>query len=158
MNDMKSTLIIFLACLQVVLISSCSDQFENEIEAELLVHFDNFIAEASANGVEISLDQIDLGGYIENIETRGTLGQCKSYSDGSKIVTIDQGYWNRSSDIEREYVVFHELGHCVLGRDHSDEKDENGHCLSIMQSGNSGCSGIYNAQNRNSLLNELFDF
>ena len=151
-----STLLYIL--LVIITLCGCSKQFDNDIETELQVHFDNFVVEAEANGVAISLDEIDIGAYLENIETRGTLGQCKSYSDGSKQVAIDLPFWNRASDLEREYVVFHELGHCILGREHSDEKDANGICMSIMQSGDNDCSGIYTSENRNSLLNELFDF
>lgn len=155
MKSIPTLTFVLLICMTTI---GCSKQFENDIEAELQVHFDNFVEEAETQGITISLDQIDIGGYIENIETRGTLGQCKSYSDGSKQITIDQPFWNQASDLEREYVVFHELGHCVLGREHSDEKDGNGNCVSIMQSGNGDCSGNYNSQNRNSLINELFDF
>ena len=104
---------------------SCSQEFDNDIEEELQVHFDNFIQEASLQGLEISLDEIDLDAYIQNIEERGTVGQCKSYSNGSKQVVIDQFFWNRASHLEREYVVFHELGHCILDRDHDDAKDAN---------------------------------
>lgn len=137
---------------------SCSKQFDNDIESELQEHFDTFVLEASLQGVDISLDLIDIDAYIENIEDRGTLGQCKSYSNGSKKVVIDQQFWNRATDLEKEYIIFHELGHCILDRDHDDSKDSDGTCLSIMQSGDNTCSGNYTSQNRNSLLNELFDF
>ena len=136
---------------------NCSPENDNEIEAELQIHFNNFIAEASGHGMEISLDNLDIGGYIENIEQQGTLGQCKSYSNSSKQIVIDQPYWNKADQMEREYVVFHELGHCLLGRDHQDSKDSNGFCLSIMQSGDGECKGVYNLQTRDRLLDELFE-
>jgi beta-lactamase regulating signal transducer with metallopeptidase domain len=151
---------IFGKALAAVLIFNmycCTNQTENEIEAELQAHFNNFAAEASAHGMNISFDDIDINGYIQNIEERGTLGQCKSYSNGSKAIVIDQLYWNRVNDREREYLVFHELGHCVLGREHKDTRDENGICTSIMQSGDGGCEGLYNSENRDKLLEELFE-
>lgn len=147
--------IIAMICFNLM---SCTQSFENEIEADLQIHFDNFIQEASYYGKEISLDEIDIDAYIQSIEERGTLGQCKSYSNGSKQVVIDQQFWNRASTLEREYIVFHELGHCILDRDHDDSRDANGNCLSIMQSGDNACEGNYTSQNRNSLLIELFDF
>ena len=155
---MKSIYSILLICISVLTMSNCTKQSDNEIESELQLHFDTFVNEAESHDMDISLDYIDIGAYLANIEQRGTLGQCKSYSDGSKKVIIDQPFWDNASDLEREYVVFHELGHCILGRDHNDTKDSNGKCVSIMQSGDGGCDGIYNLQNRNSLLNELFDF
>jgi len=154
---MKSIIWIALTCIAIINASGCSNEFDNEIEAELQAHFDNFVVEASAHGMEISLIHLDIGGYLENIEQRGTLGQCKTYSNGSKTVIIDQPYWNQVNELQREYLVFHELGHCILNRDHKDVKDENGNCLSIMQSGESECKGIYDLQNRQSLLDELFE-
>jgi len=154
---MKSILYISIGCFVMLNIISCSQGSENEIEAELQVYFSSFVEEASTYGMDISLEDIDLGGYIENIEARGTLGQCKSYSNGSKQVVIDEPYWDRVDDLEREYLVFHELGHCLLGRDHDDTKDEDGNCASIMQSGEGGCKSVYNLENRERLLEELFE-
>jgi len=155
---MKSLLTLILPCLFLVIASSCNKENDNEIAAELQVYFDNFVEEGTARGMEISLDDVDIGGYIENIEQRGTLGQCKSYSNGSGQVVIDEPYWNRVDETEREYLVFHELGHCLLDREHLDSKDVSGICTSIMQSGEGRCKGIYNLDNRQELLDELFDF
>lgn len=35
-------------------------------------------------------------------------------------VVIDKDYWEYSSKIEREALVFHELGHCVLDKEHTE--------------------------------------
>ena len=137
-------------------LGSCQQETDNEIEVELQLYFDTFVEEAAVQGVEISLDEVDISGYVENIEQRGTLGQCKSYSNGSKEIVIDEPYWNRATDTEREYLVFHELGHCILGREHLDSKNSSGICTSIMQSGDGSCKGIYNGTNREELLEELF--
>jgi hypothetical protein len=53
-------------------------------------------------------------------------------------------------------VVFHELGHCYLGRGHSEETHPNGVCKSIMRSGNGGCFDNYNSTTREAYLDELF--
>ncbi len=155
---MKSLLTLILPCLLLVIASSCSSENDNEIAAELQTYVDDFVEEATTRGMELSLDDFDLGGYIENIEQRGTLGQCKSYTNGSTEIVIDEPYWNRVGETEREYLVFHELGHCLLDREHEDTKDASGVCTSIMQSGEGNCRGIYNLDNRDELLDELFDF
>ena len=135
----------------------CTAENENVIHMELEAYFQSFELEAHNYGVEVSLNDIDISGYIEDIEERGTLGQCKSYSNGSKEVVIDNFYWSRADDMEREYLVFHELGHCILGREHHDSRDASGICTSIMQSGSGSCRGIYNEENREKLLEELFE-
>ena len=149
----KTILLLFILCIIV----SCSKQNDSEISEELQIHFDSFASEALTYGIEIDFKDVDIDGYIENIEERGTLGQCKSYSDGSKKVIIDQPFWNQAAYDQREYIVFHELGHCVLDREHNDQEDENGNCLSIMQSGNNACMSGYSSENRTQLLSELFN-
>lgn len=48
-----------------------------------------------------------------------TVGQCWSWSNGDLEIVVLESWWLHSTEIEREIVVFHELGHCVLQRDHS---------------------------------------
>ena len=134
----KIKYIVFALILHLLFIG-CNKDGSQVIERELQVHFSSFEIEANAHGLDIDISSIAISGYIQNIETRGTLGQCKSYSDGTQQIVIDEQYWNRISNDEREYLVFHELGHCILKRVHNDEQDENGNCISIMQSGNNFC-------------------
>jgi hypothetical protein len=153
---MKKLKYVVMAIVMHLFFISCHKGKSQEIESALLIHFTNFEAEAVAHGLDIDIFSLDINGYIQNIETRGTLGQCKSYSDGSQQIVVDEQYWNRISNSEREYLVFHELGHCILEREHNDERDENGNCISIMQSGNNGCKSVYNDNYKAQLLNELF--
>ena len=154
---MKTYFYLGLISILSVLFVRCTVENENVIHEELEAYFQSFEQEANYYGLEISLDEIDISAYVEHIEERGTLGQCKSYSNGSKEVVIDNFYWSQADDLEREYLVFHELGHCILGREHHDSRDASGICTSIMQSGNGSCRGIYNEENREKLLEELFE-
>jgi hypothetical protein len=150
----------FIRCIIISLlmmsITNCSVESSSEVDAELVYYFQLFEEEAVSRDISIDMSSILVSGYIENIETRGTLGQCKSYSDGSQTVVIDDNYWQRADDYEKEYIVFHELGHCVLGRDHNNVRDDEGICESIMQSGNNLCTSNYNDMTREQLLDELF--
>lgn len=146
--------ILFTFCV-LAFCTNCAKE-PNTIALELQSYFDSFEAEAEKYNYQIDLSTLDLDAYISNIEIRGTLGQCKSYSDGSKKVVIDAPYWDSATELEREYLVFHELGHCALNRDHNDGQDGEGNCLSIMQSGDNACTSSYNYSNRERLLAELF--
>jgi hypothetical protein len=53
---------------------------------------------------------IGSGGYI--------IGHCWK---GSNEIDINIGYFKRSSPAEIEQLVIHELGHCVLDLDHTEE-------------------------------------
>ena len=47
-------------------------------------------------------------------------------------IVVSREYWDRSDYLSREELMFHELGHCVLDRDHNDSKFEDGCPKSFM--------------------------
>ncbi len=64
-------------------------------------------------------------------------GVCFEYADGKKEIIIRKNWWNLAPEKYRESLLFHELGHCRLAREHQDEKfDHDGatHKLSLMNS------------------------
>lgn len=46
-------------------------------------------------------------------------GVCEYYSNGNRLVRINHKYWHQSDDSGKEQLIYHELGHCVLNREHS---------------------------------------
>jgi hypothetical protein len=130
----------------------------NEIADSLVKHFAKFEEEAANRGIEISTADLDLDGYIANIQSNGVVGQCNIYQDGNSSITIDRYYWITSTELQQEYVVFHELGHCVLLRDHRNDSDVSGSCISMMQSGEGFCEENYTTDTRNEHLDELFTY
>ncbi len=48
-------------------------------------------------------------------------GVCYIYEDGTKEIIIRQSFWNSAGAIQKRVLIFHELGHCALGRSHDDE-------------------------------------
>ena len=67
------------------------------------------------------------------------IGVCKTWSDGHKEVHIDKEWWESeyTNDTERLVLIYHELGHCALGRGHLDGFT-GGKPTSIMNSYNIG--------------------
>jgi len=47
------------------------------------------------------------------------VGQCILYSDGTKAIQIDRTYWNSIGDDQKEQLMWHELGHCSMGLQHT---------------------------------------
>ncbi len=125
------------------------------VDTELQSYFNSFIAEGAKRGVSVDLSEIY--GLIEEIDEENVAGQCSYSSAHPNRIIIDKSYWERASIAYRELVVFHELGHCSLMRDHRDDSSPNGICQSIMNSGLSDCRLLYNDQNREAYLDELFD-
>ncbi len=50
------------------------------------------------------------------------IGGCLSYPFGYTL-DIDQEYWDLAPSSRRVQLVYHELSHCVLGKDHVDNPD-----------------------------------
>ena len=127
------------------------------VDEALWIYFDRFEKEGLLRGLEIDLRQAEVTGVIEALEEDGVAGQCTYGSHRSNHVQVDQEFWERASDLLREFVVFHELGHCDLARDHREAANPDGTCQSIMASGTGDCRDNYRTSTRASYLDELFD-
>lgn len=57
--------------------------------------------------------------FYEDRDPR-TKGICNTYASGRREVLISKHYWDRATYLMREALVFHELGHCVLNRRHTE--------------------------------------
>lgn len=136
--------------------NSTNDEFPNVDEA-LWPYFQRFEKEAALRNIDADLNDAYITGLISDISTSHVLGQCSYSSNNPHQVTIDKPFWNQASDLAKEFVVFHELGHCYLGRLHDESKDSKGYCLSIMRSGTGDCRDSYSATTRAALINELFE-
>lgn len=157
-NTMKKALQYSLILMSIALVSCDKSSDDGQyIATELQQYFDQFEVEASRYNVDVEIDDLDISGYVENIRGNGTVGQCKIYSDGMQEVVIDEGYWDRIGDEQKEFLVFHELGHCILGRDHDDTVLVEDICKSIMRSGLTDCNIIYDDNSREMYLKELFE-
>lgn len=147
----------FTVLLTLFLFLSCEKEPTSLIEAELAPYFQRFIDEANLRAKVIDMRTNSLTASIVINLPSGVAGQCSFNTQRLDEVKISRSYWNSVADIDREYVVFHELGHCVLGLSHDDENNVNGVCRSIMQSGKGICKKRYTLANRKEFIDELFD-
>lgn len=127
------------------------------VDERLWIYFERFEEEAQSRGVAVDLRQAQITGLLEEIEQDRVLGQCNYQRNNHSRVTVDESFWNATSDGGKEFVVFHELGHCFLLRDHLEDTFLNGTCSSIMRSGNGACRDNYTRLTRGAYLDELFD-
>lgn len=149
----------FILLILLGITSSCAHKVDGvRLDEELEPYFIIFEDEAAKRGVVFDNEVEQIEGYLQNIADNGVIGACRR-NDGDDVnrsVFFDKPYWETATNLEKEYVVFHELGHCFLLLDHDDRENDKGECLSIMASGTSGCRDNYNELTRDSLLNELF--
>ena len=60
-------------------------------------------------------------------------GRCTVYAySGRRAITIDGRLWGASSYIRKRVLMLHELGHCILDREHIGDIDSEDAAVSIM--------------------------
>ncbi|MEM0994276.1 MAG: hypothetical protein AAGI49_14650 [Bacteroidota bacterium] len=151
-----SIITLFCVAFSLLLLLNACEQEEVDAEVfvdeDLVAYFDLFVEEGAKRGVAVDLSEIS--GYIEQITSLSVAGNC---TRATNTIRIDEVFWRSQPDWEKEYVVFHELGHCYLQRGHKNTFDEATNlCSSIMNSGNSACDVKYFGKNRAPYLDELF--
>lgn len=73
-------------------------------------------------------------GDTENIAFQGV---CFEYFDGKKEIIIRESWWKNVNEQYRKSLLFHELGHCHLNREHLEETlkvSDQTHKVSLMHS------------------------
>ena len=137
------------------------DKFEKAypgVDEELWKYFQTFEVEGQARGYQIDLIDAGITGEITTIHStfnNSFAGLCNA-AKSHKAILIDNSFWDRSNEMSRELVVFHELGHCYLGLNHSTNLPSGGFCKSIMRPGNGNCLDRYDSSTREQLIDELF--
>lgn len=150
--------VAFLILMIVPLFITCTkdDNGVLFVDEELVPYFDRFIAEGASRGVTVDLVEAEIEGRIKDFLDVTVLGHCQQEPNEPKQIVVDSEYWNEATELEREFVVFHELGHCYLQKGHTDSGDGDGNCISIMQSGTGLCNNNYTEETREELIDELF--
>lgn len=68
---------------------------------------------------------------IEPLNMPNVVGVCETLHR-YKAIRLDAEWWKVLGAHQREQLMFHELGHCVLGRGHDTELHPDGRPMSIM--------------------------
>lgn len=145
---------------------SCKKEVQNivELEPEFEYYWNKFVEEAEARYLDLRVDTMNFS--ITFGELSGSIaGECGSIPGGDII--IDQESWLELDTFVREHLIFHELGHCVLGRHHPYD-GVNGElnnlrmfeCETLMTAGldGFGCGIDYHSEKwREFYIDELFN-
>lgn len=161
-----------LSFLLLLIVFSCEENTPRptvfQIDDGLLPYLETFLAEASSRGLTFINENLimEFGTAADEV-----CGQCKIVENGGQrtILIVQNSFcWIDVPAQNREAIVFHELGHCLLARNHREDKLPNGAPASIMYSQNNGPYNpcIYDLDGDNSCnktsrrayyINELFD-
>ena len=88
--------------------------------------FNSYVETFVEAGIKYLSDpDFDLGGVVidfSKVPRPTTAAYCNYIHPRS--IGINRIWWERASHLERENIIFHELGHCVLHRHHDNEEIE----------------------------------
>jgi hypothetical protein len=116
----------------------------------------SFVNEALKRGIKINLDSSMVTLSFERLGIHYN-GSCTPNAD-PKVIIIDSFKWNTYDSTMKEFIVFHELGHCLLNRGHKNDTLKLGECVSIMREGLTSCNSNYaDSAWRDFYLDELFN-
>ena len=68
------------------------------------------------------------------VQTPTACGQCTRQTGRTPrvVISTNADCWQSASSYERECLIFHELGHCLLNRDHVVNRFPKGQYVSLM--------------------------
>ena len=154
---------IYIALISLVLLISCKDPKEYRIDPVFTDYLKRFETEGALRGHNFS-PQTD-GLIIEFANLSANTAGLTHYETPIRI-EIDKAYWNDitssvGADLMKEDLLFHELGHGLLGRSHLNTTLENDDWKSILCGGTKVAERAWNINyrgvRRKYYLDELFD-
>lgn len=88
----------------------------NSIDPEFKYFYDKFFILTNAEPINnLTMGFSPLGNEYS--------GVCFTTLDNKKEIVVDPFYWQASSELMKEMLIAHELGHCVCNRDHTSYED-----------------------------------
>lgn len=139
-----------------VFISSCQHEYTQSYPPEFAPYIQSFFTEANLRGLEWNETQFDFKIQFGDTEP-GTGGFCNF---NTNTITVNPDEWTVRDERQKEQLIFHELGHCLLNRVHKNVESASGECYSYMPGTEDGfgcCINYYSDYWRNYYIDELFD-
>lgn len=126
------------------------------VDPEVQTFVNNFYAEAKEHGLKVQ--QSDLIVRFEtgnNLDRKGALGNCEQGDNITPVVEVRRILFSFDS-LAIERVIYHELGHCLLGREHNDALNSEGKAISLMNTRLGAIDASFYRTHRQEFISELF--
>lgn len=127
----------------------------NYIDSDFIPIVQMFVYEARSRGHSVDLNNLSMTlGSIRRKKTDRTVGYCVRDPMGGMVIKIHTTTWKAMDDYEKEELIFHEMAHCLIGREHCAKVDKDGP-ISIMHP--LVLNSKYYKTHREELVDELFN-
>lgn len=113
----------YLLSLSLLILTSCGPGVVHKtggnllIDASLQPYFDSFKEELKARNVDIKINNIMIT-QVNDLPL--SVGANCNRGGSMPVIKINAFFWNLYGEEDKEAMLFHELGHCILGRGHDD--------------------------------------
>lgn len=135
---MRNLLIISLLFLLSCHPETVTETVQYSVPASVEPYVQSFRTEAQRRNHPVSTDRL----VIDFGDTQGedVCGRCvlEAGQPPRIILSMDAYCWQQASANEQEGLVFHELGHCLLNRQHRSDHFANRAYVSLMNPDNMG--------------------
>lgn len=94
------------------------------IDSDIQPYVDLFHADMNLHGIHSEILTSVVFGTVESVSSiSGALDSVGVCESGPSInqVTLARSNWDKVSDQQKKFLVYHELGHCVLNRVHKPD-------------------------------------
>ncbi len=138
-------------------LSGCRHEIDQVYPPEMEPYVSAFFLQAHLRGYDLYEEHFNFTIRFGETHDSGVAASCET---PGRIITINPEIWASRGELEKEWIVFHELGHCILGRKHKNEESTTSECYSYMKGAENDfdCSINYFSEYwRDYYLDELFD-
>ena len=158
MKSIRITIII----LSSIICYSCGPEIAlNNIDPEFQEYVDIYFDEGRKRSIYSIGEVVPLEIQFvtqDELSSPTTLGVCLGF--GGNRIRISRLNWGDLQENEKEALISHEIGHCLLSRSHTTDIIRDCNCQSIMQAGGGGSSCIRDLKStvwRDYYYDELFN-
>lgn len=131
MTIMQKKLLLLLLLLSVSCHEKESDIKIYSVNPKLIPFLRSFVEEAKKNNLDIKLENLNME-FDSSNSNREVCGHYIQHESGQREIKINLACWNKGLEQNREVLVYHELAHCFLNREHRDDLLPNNAPASIM--------------------------
>ncbi len=124
---MRCNIVLLPIALAMVLAMCSCGKDSRDIDPVFQPYVDLFFEEAQKRGLDMKEEDYS---FSLNFGEAVAGGVC--YYSGNRV-EINEFAWSVYPELSKQYLIFHELGHCLLDRRHDNQVLRNGECKSIMK-------------------------
>lgn len=118
----------------LILLVSCGSapppsKDNDAVQEEFKPYYSEFIDDLNLRNRRVSYSGIAI--KFDKMKSSNNVGECH-YSYPKHTVKINRTFWDVSSNTTKKIIIYHELGHCMLYKEHSEKLNSINQPVSIM--------------------------